>query len=88
MIYTYLYEHNCDNYLHDYEPQFFKDELIFFTTGKKAICVDLTNGKEIFNVRSEGSHTAYALEKPIIFKDKIVYLDDLELSTYHDAEQT
>ena len=69
-------------------PQFIDENSILFTTGDYAIGFDLINEKEIFKKDSEGQSTTYVDQNPIIFKENKVYLDDQEISTYHDASKT
>ena len=56
-------------------PQFTYDKSLVFTTGKFAIIVDLTNGKEIFRTESEGRYSISVLDRLITFKDTKVLLD-------------
>ena len=52
-----------------------KDQLVVILTGQYAIGVDLTDGKEIFNTKSEGWTTPCIEQKPIILQDKKIMLD-------------
>ena len=61
--------------------------MVYYTTGKFFIGFDLENEREAFRTESEGQDTTFALGKPVVLRGKKVLIDELEISTYEDAEQ-
>ena len=59
-----------------FAPSFDSDKSVVFTTGKLAIGFDLQLQKEIFRTESLGLYSALAQNKPIIFRDEKVLLDE------------
>ena len=73
-------------YLSHTRPQFIGESVVYYTTGKFFIGFDLENEREAFRTESEGRDTTFALGKPVVLRGKKVLIDELEISTYEDAD--
>ena len=66
----------------------FSEKSVVFSTGKLAIGFDLQLQKEIFRTESWGFYSALVQNKPIIFRDEKVLLNEQVITTFEDRHST